>query len=670
MAVVAVLKEGLKSSPSQVCLNLASRRTQSCRLNSRLHSPQKHFALASCASVSLLWCKKQDRPDKRVRPSPYKRSVARATAALAQTGLGRVEVSTLERDAANLVWAHDVDLELPLAPEYLAKDLAACLLNIHNAENELEAILLARKILTQLSYEIGDILTLPASERAGRLDGLLDLSTPPENANHRRELRRRLHQALENMVRWFLHDPGIHLADIGDDSASIRSFASWAIGKKRELRRLCQSSVAFSTSPPSESEDEEASVDAAAVHGLKRWSKAFKEWCFQTIQYYFLLDRDLRTRWLTGRRDERFRVTVLTHCLRNLVSQRGQENLPHLPADTWGSLVRSVAERVLVERPRVLDVGSCTNYFGRFHGADLDVTALDLAPGHSSVLGCNFLEMTIGPGGSGSDVKARDGPEGLVAEELPAKHFDVVIMALLFSVLPSPEARGIAAAKARQVLKDSGRGLLIIADTKGTVGLHCDHATRTSQWVAAVEANGFKLASDPQLHLSREYVKGRKGYWQRSFCWTFWTDHFYSDQAPVPVPTLNDLRKPRSLSPERLQAQQQREAKRQARAQKAQILKMAKLAKKTALRVFWPWVSGLMNVDYELWKIHGNYGKHILIAARCCLFNQHPQLCLLQCIDFANIRFYGSNARQHCDNTVNTVFSIQQFVYTLCLYFY
>ena len=581
MAVVAVLKEGFKSSPSQVCLNLTSRRTQSCRLNSSLHSPQKHFALASCASVSLLW------RDKRVRPSHYKRSVARATAALAaQTGLGRVEVSTLENDAGNLVWAHDVDLELPLAPEYLAKDLAACLLNIHNAENELEATLLARKILTQLSYEIGHILTLPASERAGRLDGLLDLSTPPENANHRRELRRRLHQALDNMVRWFSHDPGIHLADIGDDSAeSMRSFASWAIGKKRELRRLCQSSVAFSTSPPSESEDEEASVDAAAVHGLKRWSKAFKEWCFQTIQYYFLLDRDLRTRWLTGRRDERFRVTVLTHYLRNLVSQRGQENLPHLPADAWGSLVRTVAGRVLVERPRVLDVGSCTNYFGRFHGADLDVTALDLAPGHSSVLGCNFLELTIGPGG-GSDVKVRDGPEGLVAEELPAKHFDVVIMALLFSVLPSPEARGIAAAKARQVLKDSGRGLLIIADTKGTVGLHRDHATRTSKWVAAVEANGFKLASDPQLHLSREYIKGRKGYWQRSFCWTFWTDHFYPDQAPVPVPILNDLRKPRSLSPERLQAQQQREAKRQARAQKAQLLEMAKLAKKQPCAFF------------------------------------------------------------------------------------
>jgi hypothetical protein len=132
------------------------------------------------------------------------------------------------------------------------------------------------------------------------------------------------------------------------------------------------------------------------------------------------------------------------------------------------------------------------------------------------------------------------------------------------------------------VLKDSGRGLLIIADTKGTVGRHCDLAAKTSKWVKAVEANGFKLASDPQLHLSREQVKGRNGYWQRSFCWAFWTDEILSGQAPVPVPILSDLRTPRSLSPERLQAQQMREAKRQARARKAQLLELAKNAKKSS----------------------------------------------------------------------------------------
>ena len=52
-------------------------------------------------------------------------------------------------------------------------------------------------------------------------------------------------------------------------------------------------------------------------------------------------------------------------------------------------------------------------------------------------------------------------------------------------------------------------------------------------------------------------------------------------------------------------------------------------------------------------------------AARCYLFNQHPQFSLLQCIDFADIRFYGTNARQHYDNTVC---SIQQIVYILRLY--
>ena len=517
-----------------------------------------------------------------------------------------VSVTALAKDLTvdngSLVWAKGIESELPLSPTYLAKELAPSLLETGKAEGQKEATLLAHKILTQLSYEIGHILTLPAAERAGRLDGLMDLSPPTGNLG--RELRRRLHQALDNMVRWFLHAPNVHLADVrGDPVQNLRTFASMAVIRKRQLRRLCQSSVAFSTSPPSELEEEEASVDAAAVHGLKQWSKAFKEFCFSAVRYYFLLDADLRSKWLTGRRAERFRVTVLTHTLRKLVADRGQQNLPRLSADAWSSVVKSAAAKALVDRPRVLDVGSCMNYFGRLHGDCLDVTAVDLAPGHPSVFGCNFLELTIG-----SSLKTKDGPEGLVAEELPAGHFDVVIMALLFSVLPSPEARGIAAKKARQVLKDSGRGLLIIADTKGTVGRHCDPAARSSKWIAAVEANGFTLASDPQLHLSHEHVKGRNGYWQRSFCWAFWTDdmlqHMRSSQ-PVPVPLLSDVRKPRGLSPERLHAQRLREEKRKERARKAQLLELANV-KKQLLRGHHLAAMGASHYKVDVFQQHLN----------------------------------------------------------------
>ena len=473
-------------------------------------------------------------------------------------------------------WAHGVDSEVPISPQYLANELAMCLVHAGKAVDHSQGSVLAHELLVELSKEIGHILTLGTLDRAGRLDGLMDLSpiTLLEPKKRKRELRRRLHQALDNMVRWFAHDPLVHLADFSAFEA--RRFAADAVARKRQLRRLCQSSVAFSTSPPSPEGHEEANVDAAAVHGLKTWSKAFKEWCVDTMRYYFLLDLELRSKWLTGKREERFRVTVLTHALRDLVAKR--RDLPKLGADEWRGAVQEVAKKVLVDQPRILDVGSCTNYFGRLHGELLDVTAVDLAPGHRSVLPCDFLELPIGPPGSGIEIE--EAPEGLVLQRLPAQHFDVVVMALLFSVLPSPHARGLAAAKARNLLKDSGEGLLILADTKGTVGLHSDEATKRSEWVSAVEANGFKLASDPQLHLSREHVKGRNGYWQRAFCWSFWTVSAERNSKPVPVPVLSDTRKPRALSPERQLAQSIREAKRQAKARKAALLEQAKLSQK------------------------------------------------------------------------------------------
>ena len=473
----------------------------------------------------------------------------RTTLQLSVLGLTRRRSAFRGLAEGYLHWAHDVASELPLAPKYLATDLAACLVEAGKAESD-SAVLLASQLLRELSLEIGNILTSNARERDGRLDGLMDLSP----ANDKRELRRRLHQALSNMVRWFCHDPIRFLADFDPTGAheELRGFVASAVARKRELRRLSQSSVAFSTSPPS-SGDEEANVDAAAVHGFKRWSVAFKEWCVQTIRYYFLLDPELRSRWLTGQRSERFRVTSLSHALRRLVLRLEQP----LDPIAWRSLVQAEAG-VLVERPWVLDVGSCSNWFGRHYGESLDVTALDLAPGHSSVHYCDFLKLTVAP---------TEGQPGQLAS-LPAEHFDVVVMALLFSVLPDDEARGIAAMKARALLKPNGHGLLILADTKGTLGLHSDPVARQSEWVRAVEAHGFKLASDPQLHLSRERVKGRNGYWQRSFCWSFWTT---TPTASRPIPLLN-AKTPR-VPPERLRAQELRDERRRARARKAELLK-------------------------------------------------------------------------------------------------
>ena len=477
------------------------------------------------------------------------------------------------------IWADGVLEEVPLQPVYLAKQLAPALLHINVTSDSCTAVSEAGRLLGQLSLEVAHILTLRESERDGRLDGLMDLSPVHSSKPKRKEQRRRLHQALNNMVRWFLHDPDIYLSGLERDASPerLREFAAEAIVSKRSLRRLSQSNVAFSTKPPSDalpSSTEVPDVDAAAVHGLKQWSKAFKQWCFDTIVHFFLLDPSARARWLTGRRSDRSRVTILSAELRRAVAAKRREGLLPLPQDQFAGLLRQLAGQVLVDRPRVLDVGSCNNYFGRLHGQELEVTAVDMAPGHHSVLSCNFLDLPLSPAGSSFELQGQE-LGGYVAKSLPAGHFDVVIMALFFSILPGPEARGIAAAKARQLLAASGRGLLIIADTKGTVGRHGDKAARSSAWVKAVEANGFKLARDPQLHLSKEHVKGRPGFWQRAFCWSFVTaPHADENVVPTAIPLLSDARKPRALSPERLQAQQLRQAKKEARASKAKLRKL------------------------------------------------------------------------------------------------
>ena len=477
--------------------------------------------------------------------------------------------------------------EVPLRPSYLAKRLAPALLQVKATNDPSEAECLSVALLGKLSQEVAHILTLPAAQRDARLDGLMDLSPIPSDKPLAREQRRRLHQALDNMVRWFLHDPLTYLNGLPQHATCerLREFATAAVVHKRSLRRLSQSNVAFSTRPPSDmfpSSTEEPDVDAAAVHGLKQWSKAFKQWCFDTVVHFFLLDPVVRAKWLTGRRCERSRVSILTSELREAIAAERSSGLLPLAEDQFAALIRQLARDVLVDRPRVLDVGSCNNYFGRIHGQDLEVTAVDMAPGHRSVLSCNFLELPVAPPGSPFELVSLTGG-GAKAASLPAGHFDVVIMALFFSILPGPEARGIAASKARQLLrKASGQGLLIIADTKGTVGRHSDPAARQSSWVAAVEANGFKLVSDPQLHLSKEHVKGRPGYWQRAFCWSFLTAPVDESRTHTAIPLLSDERMARAISPERLRAQQQRAAKKLARKRKAQLRKLVADSKKSA----------------------------------------------------------------------------------------
>lgn len=224
---------------------------------------------------------------------------------------------------------------------------------------------------------------------------------------------------------------------------------------------------------------------------------------------------------------------------------------------------------------KLLDVGSCCNYFGAEHGERFDVTAVDLAPAHPSVLACDFLKLGVGRPESPMEVSQEEAPSCGSLRSLPSGSFDVAVFALLLSVLPSPAARGLAVAKVRRLLRDApGRGLLIVADTANSIGRHNDPAARKAGWVAAVEAAGFRLLRDPQMHLTRKRGQDRGGYCQRAACWSFVTAGVPAGAEPVPLPLRIDERgPPRGPQGPRAEAREARRRLREARALKASLRK-------------------------------------------------------------------------------------------------
>ncbi|CAK0845409.1 unnamed protein product, partial [Prorocentrum cordatum] len=466
-----------------------------------------------------------------------------------------------------LQWEAAAGSEVPLRPPHLLRRLAPAAAACGVAEGRVEAA--CADLLAELSVAVAGLLRLPSSQRRGRLDGLLDMSSPDPKEHPGRTARRRLHQALGSLVRFVLHDPGAHLAGFAEAAASpggLRRFADGLLERKGSLRALCQSAVAFSTVPPARrgadasaaggGPEERAQPAAAFVHGLKQWSRAFHDWCAEAVAHFFLLDPVARRSWTAGPRDARSRVTVLTDELRRRSAAARVRSGARLADPAWAELVREAAGEVLLPigaRPRLLDVGSCGNYFGLVHGERLDVLPLDLAPAHPSVHACDFLELVVDPPGA-EQQRILDEHGRPTVRRLAAGGFDVVVMSLLLSVLPGAEARGAAVAKARRLLRERpGRGLLIIADTAGAVGRHADAGARRSGWVSAVEANGFRLARDPQMHLSRLRERGPGGVFShRAFCWTFTTGPCPPGGAgPRPVPLRGEERRPRPLAPER-----------------------------------------------------------------------------------------------------------------------
>lgn len=158
---------------------------------------------------------------------------------------------------------------------------------------------------------------------------------------------------------------------------------------------------------------------------------------------------------------------------------------------------------------KLLDLGSCANFFSRYDF--LKVTALDLAPASETVLRCDCLALEVGPETSKALYRHSEVIEVI---SLPAKSFQVVVLALLLSYIADPLDRGRVIRKARQLLDSTG--LLIVADTIASVGRHWD----APAWVKQVEQHGFRLLRDPQMHFAKKR-DAEMGVVHRASCFSF-----------------------------------------------------------------------------------------------------------------------------------------------------
>ncbi|CAE7217616.1 unnamed protein product [Symbiodinium sp. CCMP2456] len=85
--------------------------------------------------------------------------------------------------------------------------------------------------------------------------------------------------------------------------------------------------------------------------------------------------------------------------------------------------------------------------------------------------------------------------------------------------MPDPNTRTLVISKARELLTEEP-GLLVVADTVAAIGR--PRAGPPPEWVLNVEAAGFKLIRDPQMHFST-LRDARTGVVNRASCFSFKT---------------------------------------------------------------------------------------------------------------------------------------------------
>lgn len=228
--------------------------------------------------------------------------------------------------------------------------------------------------------------------------------------------------------------------------------------------------------------------------GLKRYSEAMRKlavgpwaeqgggritWCVEVCDEYFgvggalvkMIGKDLRR---------------VGHDMPTLIPIK---LLPSSDAD----IERMVHEMFASRKWKLLDVGSCYNPFSKFD--KFEVTAIDIAPAHPTVLSCDFLSVDIVE----SSTRFEGEVSGGSLRHIEAGSFDIVVFSLLLSYFPSTHQRHQCCINAHKALRLHGVLLIITPDSS-----HQNrHAGMMKSWKQCIEALGFhrwKYVKDTHLH--------------------------------------------------------------------------------------------------------------------------------------------------------------------------
>ena len=231
--------------------------------------------------------------------------------------------------------------------------------------------------------------------------------------------------------------------------------------------------------------------NASAVTGQKPWLKQAHKMMAAQMEEYFLLTSDARRRYVE-------RESAIK--LKTLRREYFETNQDRLPADLANEALVKCATEISASvsqhedrKIKLLDVGSCHDAF-RSLLEDHEVVALDLKPAVSSCYVADFLQIDAhAPDHVGFVTEkcgAGTGNDSKKLISIPSHHFDVLVMSLVLSYLPSAAQRYEIISHARKFLKTGGLLSLLIAKS---VAAKRTRDVVLENWRRAIEGLGFVL---------------------------------------------------------------------------------------------------------------------------------------------------------------------------------